>query len=165
MPDVKKEKKELNLKELSEKLKECEKLRDEYLAGWQRARADFLNYKKQEIERIEDLVRYTKEELILKILPILDNLERARVTLPPALKNSDWVKGILQIENQFRKFLKTEGVEEMRMAGENFNPNFHEAIARVEIKGKKSGEIVEVLEKGYLINGQVLRPAKVKVAK
>ncbi len=165
MNEKKEKEKKSDIEELKKKLQDCERLRDEYLAGWQRSRADFLNYKKEEIERIKGLLDHTKEELILKILPILDNLERAEQNIPENLKNSNWVKGIFQIKNQFKNFLKNEGVEEMKIEGENFNPNFHEAIEEVERKDKKSGEIVEVVEKGYLINGQLLRPAKVRVAK
>jgi len=160
-----KEKKELNIKELQKKLEECQKLQKEYLAGWQRARADFLNYKKEELKRIEELVNLAKSKIFLKFLAILDNLERAKAQIPEDLKNSDWVKGIFQIENQLRNFLKEEGIEEVKTEGEHFDPNFHEAVERVEAKDSKSGQIVEVLEKGYLLNGQLLRPAKVKVAK
>jgi molecular chaperone GrpE len=141
-----KEKKELNIEELKKELQECKKLQREYLAGWQRARADFLNYKKQELERIEELGNLAKAKVILKILPILDNLERAKNQVPEDLKNSDWVEGILQIENQFRNFLKEEGVEEIKTEGEKFDPNFHEAVEEIETKDKKSGEILEVLE-------------------
>jgi molecular chaperone GrpE len=160
-----KEKEKSDIESLKKELKECKKLCNEYLAGWQRARADFLNYKKQELERIKELGNLTRTELILKILPILDNLERAKSQIPEDLKNSDWVEGILQIENQFRNFLQEEGVEEIKAEGEKFDPNFHEAVEEIETKDKKSGEILEVLEKGYLFRGQLLRPAKVKVAK
>jgi len=159
------EKKKLNIKELQKKLEECQKLQEEYLAGWQRARADFLNYKKKELERVEDLVNLAKSKIFLKILSILDNLERAKAQIPEDLKNSDWVKGIFQIENQFRNFLKEEGIEEIKTEGEHFDPNFHEAVGEVEAKDTKPDQIVEVLEKGYLLNGQLLRPAKVRVAK
>jgi molecular chaperone GrpE len=160
-----KEKEKSDIESLKKELKECKKLCNEYLAGWQRARADFLNYKKQELERIKELGNLTRTELILKILPILDNLERAKSQIPEDLKNSDWVEGILQIENQFRNFLQEEGVEEIKAEGEKFDPNFHEAVEEIETKDKKSGEILEVLEKGYLFRGQLLRPAKVKVVK
>jgi molecular chaperone GrpE len=170
-----KEKKELNIEEL----KECQKLKEEYLAGWQRARADLLNYKKEEMERIGELVGYATEELILKVLPILDNFWIAEQKLPEDLKNNDNVKGILLIKNQILDFLKSQGVEEIKSVGEKFDPNLHEVIEEVEpfdaAQGKengstgspqeKSGIILEEIKKGYKINGRLLRPAKVKVTK
>jgi len=164
---------EQNIEELKKKLEECEKLKDEYLAGWQRERADFLNYKREELERIGEILKYTNVGLILNILPILDNFEIAEKKLPEDLKNDENVKGILQIKNQILDFLKNQGVEEIKSAGEKFDPNFHEAVEEIEpssakaTEGKdiKSGIIVEEIQKGYKIHGKVLRPAKVRVAK
>ena len=167
-------------RDISRELEECEKLKDEYLAGWQRERADFLNYKREELERIGEILKYTNIGLILNILPILDNFEIAEKKLPEDLKNDENVKGILQIKNQILNFLKNQGVEEIKSAGEKFDPNFHEAVEEIEpssanlpagrqgaTEGKdiKSGIIVEEIQKGYKINGKVLRPARVKVAK
>lgn len=157
--------KEKSIKELIKKLQECEKEKAEYLAGWQRCRADFLNYKNEELKKIEQLKEYLKGEIFLKILKIFDNFERAKIQLPENLKNSDWVKGILQIGEQFKNFFQREGLEEINPLGKKFDPNFHEAIDEVEMREKESGTIVEVLEKGYLLKGQLLRPAKVKVVK
>jgi len=179
------EKKEEKDKDLEKKLEECEKQKNEYLAGWQRARADLLNYKKEEMERIGELVGYATEELILKILPILDNFEIAEKKLPEDLKGDGSVKGVLQIKNQILDFLKSQGVEEIKSVGEKFDPNLHEVVEEVEEKGKEpgiinkdttpsgvilkdttpSGVILEEIQKGYKINGRLLRPAKVKVTK
>jgi len=173
------EKKELNLDsnppstlppegrapELKKKLEECQKLKDEYLAGWQRERAELLNYKKEEMERIGELIKYADVGLILKILPILDNFEIAEKKSLENLKNDDNIKGLLQIKTQLQDFLKNQGVEEIKSVGERFDPNFHEVVEEVETKEKESGIIIEEVQKGYTINGKVLRPAKVKVAK
>jgi len=148
--------------------KELEKLkkeRDEYLDGWKRAKADFLNYKREQRERIEILAAYANEELLQDVLSVLDNLERAEENVPEKKKNDQTIKGFIQIAEQLREFLKSQGVEEMEAEGKEFNPEFHEALAEIEVKGKKSGEIVEVIEKGYTLNGKLLRPAKVKVIK
>jgi len=153
------------IEELKKKLEEVEKLKNEYLAGWQRARADFLNYKKEELERLGEMVKYAGESLILKILPILDNFEIAEKKLPENLKNDENVKGILQIKNQILNFLKEQGVEEIKSVGERFDPNFHEVVEEVEAKDKEPGTIVEEIQKGYKINDRLLRPAKVKVSK
>jgi molecular chaperone GrpE len=158
-------KKELNLEELKKKLEECQKLKDEYLAGWQRERAELLNYKKEEMERIGELIKYADVGLILKILPILDNFEIAEKKLPENLKNDENVKGILQLKNQILDFLKNQGVEEIKSLGEKFDPNFMEVIEQVETKDKNSGIVIEEIQKGYKINDRLLRPAKVKVVK
>ena len=174
------EKKELTLEELKKKLEECQKLKDEYLAGWQRARADFLNYKKEEIERIEEILKYAGVGLILKILPILDNFEVAEKKLAENLKvdelrssspfadarvNDENVKGLLQIKNQILDFLKNQGVEEIKCLGQKFDPNFQEVVEEVAVKDKAPGTIIEEIQKGYKISGRLLRPARVKVIK
>ncbi len=164
---------EKEIEELKKKLEECQKLKEEYLAGWQRARADFLNYKKEEIERIEEILKYADVGLILKILPILDNFEIAEKKLPENLKTDVNVKGILQIKNQILEFLKNQGVEEIKAVGEAFDPNLHEVMEEIEpafanaTAGKeiKSGVIIEEIQKGYRINGRLLRPAKVRITK
>jgi len=146
---------------IKHKLEECEKLKNEYLAGWQRAKADFLNYKKKEEERMERVRELTKEKILLEFLKVLDNLERAI----EVAEDSELLKGIEQIISQFRKTLQQEGVVEIEAKGKDFDPNFHEAVVEVKVENEDSGKVVEVLEKGYLMNGQLLRPAKVKVSK
>ncbi|MCL5011017.1 MAG: nucleotide exchange factor GrpE [Patescibacteria group bacterium] len=144
-------------------LEERKKLCDEYLAGWQRERADFLNYKKDEAQRIGSVIYYAKKNLLFGVLAILDNLQRAKDHLPENIKGTDWGKGFSQIENQFGDFLKSEGIEEIPAQDAQFNPEMHEAIE--EIEGEESGRVAQVIEKGYTINGKLLRPAKVKVNK
>ncbi len=162
-------------KEKLSELEECQKKAEEYLAGWQRSRADLLNYKKEEMERIGQLLGYAIEELILKFLPILDNFEIAEKKLPEDLKKDENVKGLLLIKNQILDFLKSQGVEEIESVGEKFDANLHEAVEEAEpaqISSKieagreiESGVIIEEIQKGYKINGRLLRPAKVKIVK
>ena len=150
--------------DLNKKLLEYEKKKEEYLAGWQRAKADFLNYKKEERERTEETLKYAGEILSLNLLPILDNFDFASKNLPENLMEDENVKGILQIRKQILDFLKTQGVEEIKAKpGDKFDPSFHEAVETAE--GKEAGIILEEIKKGYIINGKVLRPAKVKVSK
>lgn len=151
--------------DLKKKLEECQKKKDEYLAGWQRARADFLNYGKEEMERIKEILKYGNENLILKILPILDNFELAEKKLPENLKNDGEIKGLLQIKIQLQDFLKNQGIEEIKTIGEKFDPNFQEVVGEVEEADCESGTVIEEAQKGYTIHGKVLRPAKVKIAK
>jgi len=162
---MEKEKEETNLESLKEKLRECEKQKAEYLAGWQRSRADFLNYKKGEMERISEILKYANEGLILKILPILDNFEIAFKKLPENLKTNENIKGIFQIKTQLQDLLKSQGLEEIKSLGEKFNPELQEVIEEVETKDKESGIVVEEVQKGYKLHGKVIRPAKVKISK
>ena len=157
--------KELNLEELKKKLEECQKLKDEYLAGWQRARANFLNYKKEELERIGELIKYADVGLILKILPILDNFDLAEKKLSENLKNDENIKGVLQIKTQIQDFLKNQEVEEIKTVGEKFDPNFQEVVEEIEKADCEPGTVIEEIQKGYKIHGRLLRPAKVRVSK
>jgi molecular chaperone GrpE len=166
MGEEKKQKtKELLSDELKKKLEECQKEKATFLAGWQRERADFLNYKKEEVERMGEIIKFASEELILKILPILDNFNLAEKKLPQNLKNDANIEGISQIKTQIEDFLKNQGVEEIKCLGEKFNPNFQEVVEEVEVEGKESGIIIEETKKGYKLHDRVIRPAKVKVAK
>jgi molecular chaperone GrpE len=153
------EKKDKHKKEMEE----CRKQRDEYLAGWQRARADLLNYKKEETERMGQIIKYAAEELIMKILPIIDNLERAEKGMSNDLKENSYFKGFLQIKGQIKDLLKEFEVEEIDALGKKFDPNFHEVVE--EINEGDPGEIKEIIQKGYTIQNKIIRPVKVKIVK
>ncbi len=175
------EKEQTKLEDAEQQIKECRKQKDEYLAGWQRARADFLNYKRGEIERVEEILKYANLDLILKILFILDNFDLAEKELLKEMtkdKNADLVerkisigvKGVLQIKTLFLDFLKNQEIEEIKAIGTKFDPNFHEAVEIVELSfaeafASKSGIVVEEIQKGYKLHGKVIRPTKVKVTK
>ena len=164
-----------NIGGFEKQLEECQKKKDEYLAGWQRERADFLNYKKEEIERIGEILKYAGEGLILKILPILDNFEKATCQSRPLLAGGisgqekeridKIIQGFVQIKIQFQDFLKNLGVEEIKSVGDKFDPNFQEVIEEIKTKDKESGIVIEEIQKGYKLHGKVLRPAKVKIVK
>lgn len=127
--------------------KKCE----EYLNGWKRERADFLNYKKEEMERIGNLAKYANEELILKLLPILDNLCLAEQHVKD--------EGVAQIKKQLEDFLAKEGIEHVEVVGKPFDPNTMEAV-------EGSGEtVLEEVQRGYTLHGKLIRPAKVKLSK
>lgn len=158
------------LEELKNKLEECQKQKEEYLKGWQRGRADFLNYKKEEMKRIEELVKYANTGLVMKVFPVLDSFYSAEKNMPEELREDDNIKGLLQIRRQLQDILKKEGVEQIECLGKNFDPKFHEVVEMVESgKGKfekaEPGTVVEEIQRGYQENGRVLRPAKVKVVK
>ena len=140
-----------------EKIKELEEL-------LKRVQADFMNYKKRAEEERINLLKSASKETIIKIIPVLDNLDRALKHSPKDLKGNEWISGLNHIKNQFENILKGEGLEIIETKGKEFDHNLHEAISFVEGKGRED-EIIEEYEKGYLLNGQVIRPAKVVVRK
>ena len=156
---------------MEEEIKKVEKIskEEEYLNGWKRERADFLNYKKEEMERIGQLVKYANEEIILKILPILDNFYLAEKHLP---ENPKFADGFAQIKNQLCDFLQKEGIEPIETIGKKFDANLMESVgtafdeASAGQAGGSKGEIVsEEVQKGYTMHGKLIRPAKVKISK
>jgi len=162
---MKKSKKESEIKKLKKKIEEIEKQKKEYLSGWQRERADFLNYKKQELEKIGELIKYANLGFILKLLPVLDNFDAAEKKISKKAKENKDVKGLFQIQSQIKDILKNQKIEEIKSLGKKFDPSIHETVEMVEMKGKESGTVIEEIQKGYTINGQILRPSKVKVIK
>jgi len=154
------------LKKLREKLKKCQKEKEEYLAGWQRAKADLINYKKEQEQKISDYYKFANEGLILEILPVLDSFEEALKHNKDDVggETHQWRKGLIQIYNQLKNILKNQGLEEIKAIGEKFNPEFHEALEEVE-SNKPEGIIVEEIQRGYKLHGRVIRPSKVKVGK
>jgi len=144
---------------------------EEYLNNWKRERADFINYKKDEAEKIGTLVGYIKEDMILKVLPILDSFNLAEKHLAD---NKESLQGFLQIKKQLEDLLLKEGIEEIKTADQKFDPNFMEAVGTneentEEVSGSptpaESEMVVEEIQKGYILQGKVLRPAKVKITK
>ena len=142
-----------------EKLEAIKKQRDEYLAGWQRAKADFANYKKEDTERKKMWASFATQAVVEKLLSVLDSLERAEKEA--AEREDEITKGFLSIATQLREFFTKEGVQEIEALGKDFDPAVHESVASVE--GKEPGKVAEVVEKGYMFEGRLIRPAKVKI--
>jgi molecular chaperone GrpE len=133
----------------------------ENMDGWQRAMAEFQNYKKRvERDRASDQV-IMKGDLIRKVLPVLDDLERALSNRP---EDSAWSSGIELIQRKLLMILETEGVRRIEAEGALFDPNVHEAISQESIDGAESGSVVTVTQQGYMLGDRVIRPAQVKVA-
>ena len=145
---------------LKQALAEAKAKAEEYLAGWQRAQADFINYKRRTEQEKEEISRFANAILILNLLPILDDLERALTSIPPRLAKLSWVDGIRLIERKLQASLEAQGLSQIKAPGEPFDPNLHEA-ARLG-KGKE-GIVIEELQKGYKLCDRVLRPSKVVV--
>jgi molecular chaperone GrpE len=137
----------------------------EYLEGWQRAKADFENYKKEEDRRFQELTQRLKADFILQLLPVIDNFEEAFKHLSDQDKKADWLQGILKIKEQLEKILKDDNVEEIAAKGKDFDPNFHEAVGEAKSEAKHRDKVIKVLQKGYKMGDDVIRPAKVYVGK
>ena len=136
----------------------------EYLAGWKRAKADLVNYKKEENERLEQTIDRAKTGMIEELLVVIDNLDRAEATVKEKHKKDTVVQGFLQIAQQLRKFLAEKGVEEIEAIGETFDPSLHEALGTVKSKKYKSGKVAKQIEKGYTFKGRLLRATKVQIS-
>jgi len=156
---------EARVKKLRRALKGCLAEKQEYLAGWQRAQADFQNYKKHQEAEMGEFRKFVNLGLIFRILPILDNLVAACESVPENNRNDPWAKGVLNVKRQFENALAEEGLEEIKVQrGDKFNAEIHEAISEMEGK-EESGTVAEVLQRGYKLHGKIIRAAKVKVNK
>jgi molecular chaperone GrpE len=146
---------------LTSKLREAEKKAAEYKDGWARSQADFQNYKKR-LERDNELTYITmKGDIIKKILPALDDLERALQNRPA---DNGWANGIELIARKLQNVLESEGIKRIEAEGAEFDPNFHEAISHEPADGVKSGFVIGVVQNGYMLGERVIRPALVRVA-
>jgi len=146
--------------ELKQALAEEKQKAESYLANWQRAQADFINYKRRSEQEKEETSKFANWVLMLSLLPILDDLERAFASVPPKLAKLSWIDGIKLVDRKFRANLETQGLTLIKALGKPFDPNFHEAVR--QDKGKE-GIVIEELQKGYLLNDRLLRPTKVVV--
>jgi len=150
---------------LKEEFDKTQKQSKDFFEGWQRERADFSNYKKR-IEREQNqLSQNLNGNIIKKYLVILDDLERALKTRPTEGDGAGWADGIELIYRKLQKILETEGITRMPAENESFDPTRHEAITHEDSSNHKSGEIIEVVQQGYLIGDRILRPALVRVAR
>jgi molecular chaperone GrpE len=143
-------------------LVKCEKERQEYLAGWQRAKADFLNYKKEEMARFSDMARYGSEDLIRDLITVLDNFDLGLRALERA---GPVEKGVYMIRTHLDDIVKKRGVEKIQVAiGSLFDPSVAEAIAEGESE-HPPGSVIEIIEPGYKLYDKILRPVRVRIAK
>ena len=145
---------------LKETLAQVKEKAEANLAGWQRAQADFINYKKRTEQEKEDLSKFANSVLILNLLPVLDDFERAFSSIPASMKKLSWLDGIKLIERKLWAVLEAQGVTPIEALGQPFDPQFHEAVR--QDKGK-DGIVVEEIQKGYMIDDRVIRPTMVVV--
>ena len=148
---------------------ELDRLRAEAAAnleGWQRARAEFANYKKRSEAERSQLAFLTGVKIVEKMLPVIDDFDRAIANLPPDLKDNGWVDGVLITRRKLIGLLEDEGVTPIPVKpGDTFDPAIHEAVTHEESEQFAAGQIVAELQKGYRIDERVIRPALVRVAR
>lgn len=138
----------------------------EYLDGWQRARAEFANYKKRQESDFANLRAMSTSELIAKLLPVLDDFERAARTLAPSLRDMTWIEGVLLIHRKLQLILESEGIKPIEVKpNDQFDPSIHEAVSQDEAEGVESGHVIDELQKGYKLGDRIIRPALVRVAR
>lgn len=131
-----------------------------YLAGWQRAQADFINYKRRCEQEKAEAGNYANAELILRFLPAIDDLERALSSIPSEIEGLAWIEGIKFVERKLRSSLEAIGLTPIKAVGETFDPCLHEAVRQCQ--GKEC-IVMEEAEKGYRFRDRVIRPSKVVV--
>jgi len=158
--ELNEEKKENEIENLNKKIVELETvvasnaaMAEDYLEGWKRTKADFINYKKDEEKHAANVLKFVKMNFLKKFLPILDSLEEAK-----RQKNLE----IEALSLQITQIFKSEGLEEIEALGKAFDPNFHESVGVVESSGEEN-VVAEELRKGYMVEGIVLRPSLVKI--
>jgi molecular chaperone GrpE len=151
--------------ELQSELDDVRLKAEEYLDGWQRARAEFANYKKRVQKEREETRSYIAADILAKYLSVVDDLERALSDQPKDDASKAWAEGIGMIYRKLKNILEAEGVEEIVAKGESFDPTYHEAISFEESEDHDEGDIVDVIQPGYKIGERVIRPAVVRVAK
>lgn len=155
------------IKDLRNKLKVCENERTEYLAGWQRAKADYINLKKSEEENRKSIVKFAKEDLLHELIDLADNFEMAFANKEAWEEApANWRLGVEYIYNKLSSILTAHGLEAIDPLGQVFNPAEHHALGQKEVEDKElADKIVFVSKKGYRLNGKLIRPAEVKIAK
>lgn len=146
---------------LKEQLAEANAKATEFRDSWMRSQAEFQNYKKR-LERDNELTYVNmKGDIVKKVLPVLDDLERALQNRPA---DNSWAGGIELIARKLQNVLDSEGIKRIEAEGREFDPNFHEAISHEPADGVKSGFVIAVVQNGYMLGERVVRPALVRVA-
>jgi molecular chaperone GrpE len=148
--------------EAEDPLARAEREREEYLALAQRAQADFENYRKRAAKEAATAGERAKGNLVRELLPVVDNLERALASAEESEQHL--AEGVRLVHSELVALLERNGVRAFDPAGEAFDPEWHEALSTREQDGTDTGTVLDVVEKGYKLNGAVLRPARVVVS-
>ncbi|HEY4490321.1 MAG TPA: nucleotide exchange factor GrpE [Candidatus Paceibacterota bacterium] len=152
------------IKKLREKLKKCESEKIEYLTGWQKAKADFINLRKRDEDEKQIFTKFANIGLISELLSVLDNFEHAMRGEGWDKLPAEWRKGLEFTINQLHLVLEKNGVSKISEVGVTFDTNIHEAVGTINVENKEEDHVVKVIfQTGYKINERVIRPAKVKI--
>lgn len=147
-------------------LAEAEKLAAEYLDGWQRAQASFVNFRKRTENEQAQVQARANARLLSRIVPVMDDFKRAFEAIPEADAENPWLNGICLVQRKLQTVLESENVMPIEVKpGDMFDPNFHEAVLYQEVEGFDEGQIVTEIETGYTLADRILRPTTVVVAK
>lgn len=150
---------------LEEELEKIKSKAQENLAGWQRAQADYANFKKETESTRKDVIEFANAAFMSEVLPIYNNFKLALGHIPEDQLKLDWVIGLEHIRKQFQDFLRKYKIGEIKTVGEKFDHNYHEAVTHEEKEGYDSDTIFAEVQPGYTLDGKILIPAQVKVAK
>jgi len=155
-----------NMTALEEQLADAENKAGEYLDGWQRAQASFANYRKRTEAEQAHWRSAANANLLVRLLPVLDDFQRAFDALPTEFEGHSWLSGITLIQRKVRAILDSESVTAIELkSGDPFDPLYHQAVVYQEVDGFDDGQVVAEVEKGYILGERVLRPSMVVVAK
>ncbi|MCB9456581.1 MAG: nucleotide exchange factor GrpE [Anaerolineaceae bacterium] len=150
--------------ELHTQIAEAQKKAQDFMEGWQRERAEFANYKRRIERDMKDIRQNAALDVLLALLPVIDDFERAFSNIPDDISGHAWLEGMTLIHRKFLKMLDDQRIEVLDPVGQPFDPNRHEAVGMEDSDTIESGHVVITLQKGYIWGDRVLRSALVKVA-
>ena len=155
-----------DVERLQKELDEAKERADRYHSNWQRSAADFQNWKRRTDQEKADLTRFAESALTTDLLRVLDDFERAFLSLPPELRSFTWIEGVYLIGQKLYGLLQARGLSPIEAAGQEFDPHLHEAVLREDdAEGADSLVVVQELQRGYRLHDRVLRPTMVKVGR
>lgn len=149
---------------LRQELEDAQARQAEYLDGWQRARAELANARKRFQREQGQAYDSARADILVRLLPIVDDFQRALENVPEEASNDPWLEGIRLIERNFQHVLEQEGVSAIADAGQEFDPFLHQAVTHEPSDSVPAGHIISALRTGYRMGEQVLRPSMVRVS-
>jgi molecular chaperone GrpE len=156
---------EVDINSLEQRIAALELEAEEHKNNWLRSVADFKNYKRRTESEREELIRNASSGLLMKLLPVVDDLQRAMEHIPEEIGNNQWSGGVKMVLRKLETILEGQGLQPIAAVGEDFDPNFHEAVMYEEAGDEQANKVVQELQRGYKLGDRVLRPTMVKVGK
>lgn len=153
---------EKEVEDLKKALSEAKAKAESYLSNWQRAQADFSNFRKRADQEKAEIAKFSSAIVVSSLLPVLDDFERALKHASEKLAGLTWVDGVVLIYHKLRAILQSHGLSEIETVGKEFDPRLHEAVLFGE---GEEGKVIAELQKGYKFQDRIIRPAMVKVGR